>query len=341
MKLGHMREVLILGLLGWTLSGCASSSFEDATRTIIPLPLSTPLGSYANVAWLDESRFAFDYAPRPSIDPLDFQITTFDLDTKEWSVLPVPKPSECFSAWSQNLARLPNGSLGFIHRCNLESPGEYFTLYTWDKETNGLQVLQRYPQPFAAADYTFSPDMSELIQEEAVGPKLENELYRVKASGQMEQIFSDWQRVQAPSWSPDGRVIAFLGTEKYPGGDSSAFTSLGQIADLATYPWDIYLMDANGSNVRLALTGITDTGILKWSPQGHVLAFVGTYKNAKGIWLLNVDTAKVTRIWASRAGFDWSPDGQQMVVLPWTFDSQGNREAIQPVIIDVPVNVID
>ena len=51
------------------------------------------------------------------------------------------------------------------------------------------------------------------------------------------------------------------------------------------YPWDIYLMDADGSNVRILLPLVGNVYDLKWSPtNSNLLLFGGTsFDNADGI----------------------------------------------------------
>jgi len=200
MRWANLKILALWGLISWVLVSC-NNSFADTITRLPTRVLSSPPGDYIDVAWLEGDLFAFEYASRQSNRMPDYQVTIYAPDANDWRILPVHKPDECTSAWNEGpVQRLPNGNLGFLHWCSLKSHGEYETLYMWDKQTGRLQVLQRYPREFFPANYTFAPQMSELIQENAVGPKLSNQLYHVEQNGQMERILSNFQRAQAPTW---------------------------------------------------------------------------------------------------------------------------------------------
>lgn len=326
--------------ISWPLSSCRPSlSYIDVTGDNKKQSLPLPQGEYSSMAWLADDQVAFEYGEEFLGPSWKTRIVVYTISIREWQEVPAPsKPNECFSAWAEGpLARLPNGNLGFIYRCNLEPIGDKETLYMWDRQADSLQVLQQYPENIAAAGYTFSPDMSELIQESAVGAGLNDELYRVHSDGHLEQLFATYQRVRTPSWSPDGNTIAFMGTESYPGGDSKDFDTFAQIEDLLKYPWDIYLMDADGRNERIVVPMVSEAGILKWSPQDDLLAFAGTYQGTPGIWVFDPNSAelKLTRIWRESVTFDWSPDGRRMFIIEREWKDEVRYD--YPAIIDVPL----
>jgi len=332
---------LILGAVSFAIgrSWNRSRGYVDI-QPALPQSLAVPLGEYKEVVWLGENLLAFRYLP-PAVSPSlwNYQLIMYDLDIEDSQEVLLAKPSKCISVWSVNINRLPNNNLGFLYQCNV-SHGSYSleqdTLYMWDKQINSFQVLQAYPEGFAAASYTFAPDMSSLIQEEAVGSGLNNKLYRVGQDGRMDQLFSDFQRVRAPAWSSDGSLIAFFGTQTYPERKSN---DLGYILGLFSYPWDLYLMDANDQNVHIILSGLAEVHAseVKWVPQSSLLSFSGKYKNLDGIWIVDVHTLQLARIWPTRGGYDFSPDGQQMAIIPWA--SHGELAPLRPVVIDLPPKV--
>lgn len=100
----------------------------------------------------------------------------------------------------------------------------------------------------------------------------------------------------SPTWSPDGRQIAFHSNRS---SDS-----------------DIYVMNADGKNVRR----ITDSGRdwrPRWSPDGQRIMFVRGFDE---IYTMNTDGSHVKYL-INGFGPEWSPDGQQMVF----YVNQGNR----------------
>jgi dipeptidyl aminopeptidase/acylaminoacyl peptidase len=321
----------------WLLVAC-QANFVDVTETAHYESLVVPITQYRSVAWLNEDVIAFVYLPEEfkySNDSGDLTVATFSISTGKWQDLHMlPQPEECYVGPSHysNLSRLAEGNLGFTYLCEHQGPSGM--LYTWDRQTDTIVKLQDYSWPFIVSQYTFAPDMSELIQTDASGVGMDETIYRVSQNGDMEQLFPDYQRVRAPSWSPDGRTIAFAGTETYPGGNSEDFKRFSQIEGLLDYPWDVYVMDANGENVRILFPGVRSLHQLKWSPQGTFLAFSGNYQNVSGIWILDTNNLQLTRVWnTGTTSYDWSPDGQKMVVIKQEGEDNEKRE--YPVIIDV------
>ncbi len=323
--------ILLLTLMGIGLSGCQGRS-EDSVQVLelVATPLAVPEGAYLNVAWVDKSHLAFVYTGGEIGEQWTYQLVIYSTDTQEWRVLQTPQSAEC--DWTSPVfpTRLPNGRLSFMNTCHVYhdgTTGVINRIYMWDQDSGEFHQLQQYPENFVIGPFAFSPDMAELIQEEGVGPGLNNEFYRVQQDGQMERLFPNYQRVRSPSWSPDGHTIAFMGTETGPDGD---------FADLLRYPWDLYLMDADGGNVRIVLPGIRSAGGPDWSPDGKFLAFTGGYAGREGTWVLNIDTLQVTQVWPYPTGYDWSPDGSQMVIL----ERNETNNSEHPAIIDLPSDLL-
>lgn len=99
-----------------------------------------------------------------------------------------------------------------------------------------------------------------------------------------------------PAWSPDGRKIAFCSTR---GGNH-----------------DIWVMDADGSNLRQLTTDPAPDYVSAWSPDGMKIAFTTLRTGDAEIFVMNADGSEQRNL-TNHAEFDgdpaWSPDGQHIL----------------------------
>ncbi len=105
-----------------------------------------------------------------------------------------------------------------------------------------------------------------------------------------------------PSWSPDGTRIVF--TVQPSAGNRS----------------DIWVMDADGSNLRQLTDGNGWNWAPAWSPDGNRIAFARG--DPSNIYAVNADGSHLARLTQLTAGDEsasdpsWSPDGSQIVFSP-------------------------
>jgi dipeptidyl aminopeptidase/acylaminoacyl peptidase len=102
-----------------------------------------------------------------------------------------------------------------------------------------------------------------------------------------------WDR--GPDWSPDGSKIAFISDRD---GD-----------------YEIYVIDADGTNVtQLTRNTAWDRGP-DWSPDGSKIAFHSDRDSDFEIYVMDADGTNVTQLTRNTAwdrGPDWSPDGSKI-----------------------------
>jgi dipeptidyl aminopeptidase/acylaminoacyl peptidase len=169
------------------------------------------------------------------------------------------------------------------------------------------------------------------------------EIYVMNADGSRKRNLTRRANDDYPTWSPDGRRIAFLrvtGSYRHHGyhlyavnADGSGLRNLGRIAATAYFQGQLvwspdgrtiysgrYLISTDGSGAR-KLPYIPWTAV--WSPDGRQIAFVGNRprggpcpcKDNSDIYVMNADGSGTRRL-THNVGYDgqpaWSPDGQKI-----------------------------
>lgn len=126
-------------------------------------------------------------------------------------------------------------------------------------------------------------------------------------------IVSSSEPLLSPSWSPDGRQLAYVSFER---GNSSIYVqqiATGQREEIASF---------KGIN-----------GAPAWSPDGRRLAITLSRTGQPEIYLMDVDSARLTQVtqhWAIDTEAVWMPDGKSVL---FTSD-RGGRPNIYQVSLD-------
>ncbi len=116
----------------------------------------------------------------------------------------------------------------------------------------------------------------------------------------------------SPSWSPDGKRIAFV-------------SDRDRFLDIHGFPTtEIYVMDADGENPQNLTNNRTDDRYPSWSPDGKRIVFsserdghfIGDFEiTTSEIYVMDVDGGNEQRLTENRkndASPSWSPDGKRI-----------------------------
>ena len=152
-----------------------------------------------------------------------------------------------------------------------------FEIYAMDADGGNLQRLTNNPN---SDQYpSWSPDGKRIVFSARRDGHFENkfeitfEIYVMDADGNNQQRLTenrknDW----FPSWSPDGKQIAFESDRK---GDLQNF--------------EIYVMDAGGGNLRKLTENRSDDSSPSWSPDGERIAFMSDRDGNAEIYVMDAD----------------------------------------------------
>lgn len=135
-------------------------------------------------------------------------------------------------------------------------------------------------------------------------------LWRAQADGQDKvQLTPNSLHVFLANWSPDGNHVALM-------------------ARRSGSPWQIFMVNANGENLRRLMRADYNVADPSFSADGNSIVFggipdlMGQGDTPRSIEVLNLSTNHITELPGSQGLFSprWSPDGQQIAAL--TLDQQ-------------------
>lgn len=205
---------------------------------------------------------------------------------------------------------------------------------------DGSSLRRLTTDPAADFDPSWSPDGSRIAFRS--GRTGEDEIYVMNSDGSSQlNLTGNPAEDFAPAWSPDGTKIAFASTRDgalptiwIMNPDGSNPTQVGTID--GEYPawspdgskiafdrntlgpsgWDIWVMNADGSDAKPLVDSPRDEQGAAWSPDGTTIAY-GANRAAgdpvKDLWLVQSDGSAPRRVADNADRPVWSPDGRQIL----------------------------
>lgn len=124
-----------------------------------------------------------------------------------------------------------------------------------------------------------------------------------------------------PTWSRNGKWIAYTSDRSRPGSDSA---------------YEIYVMRLNGTGLRrVTRDRWTDDGVA-WSPGGTRVVFGSNRPPGDGLWVVNINGSGLRRVTEDGMTPAWSPDGRTIAFARrapgslayeiWLVDPDGTNE---------------
>src|ERR1700712_4254196 len=155
-------------------------------------------------------------------------------------------------------------------------------------ETRQITVHEGTSMAFA-----LSPDRTRLVID------LQGGLWVLPiAGGTAQRITDEYGDARQPSWSPDGRSVAF---QSYRDGT-----------------WRIWTVSPDGTALKAVTSGSFDDREPHWSPDGSRIAFSSDRSGNYDVWVLEVASGAVRQL-TRDAGNDffptWAPDGREIAFV--------------------------
>lgn len=198
-------------------------------------------------------------------------------------------------------------------------------IYLMSKDGKTATNLTNHPKADRIA--SLSPDETKIVFSSNRDSKT-SELYVMNIDGSnVTRLTNNENFEDGPEWSPDGKKIIFSRDIKAINDSTPHVTSNGEI----------FIMDADGNNVRRVTNRPGFDGGAKFSPDGTKIAFYGKTEDGNyEIFIMNPDGSDIVNLTEDELedySPSWSPDGK------WIAYTKGNSKNYDVWIINIETRI--
>jgi Tol biopolymer transport system component len=168
--------------------------------------------------------------------------------------------------------------------------------------TNSIQATDARPD--------WSPDSSRIVFARVQGTQNDpnREIFVINADGTgLERLTNNTAHDTRPAWSPDGTEIVFTSDRDDPNPIPCLVTGC---------VFDIYVMNADGTNVRRLTDDPANDDMPRFSPDGNSIVFSSDRTRSRAIYTMDTDGSNIVKLTPDglvAADPDWSAAGDRIV----------------------------
>jgi len=300
----RLKILFLLGFASTIFAACSARNAQVRDDTLVQGKLlSFPSGFYQSIVYLDDRLIGFTFGDQ--LDPIKRVSYAYEGDVALHSFNP-QNINECKDFIGYSIKGvLPDGRIGFLG-CG-EDTGSTLGMFTYNWQTGEVEPLIKGPlvQGYQPKSFTWNPEMTRGVQEMVSGAQ--GTIYWISPEGispmdvKIEYQGLTWNLkdyyegkedvglVLSPSWSPDGKTIAFF---------ASTYGVREEPRLKASIKYELYFMDPSELMPVQVLKGMVNAVHIRWSPDGKYLLFSGCAGPMQrcGLWLYTLESKSLSLV---------------------------------------------